>query len=780
MKLKHLLFGLFMLFAFGMHAQTLVSTEPQLKNAVLEEYTGIHCGYCPDGHAIAADLLANNPGRVVVLAIHQGSFANPSPGEPDYMTPWGDALASQAGISSYPSGTVNRHLFDGQSNTGMSRGDWTPSANIIMQETSPVNVGIQTSYEEATRELTVNVELYYTADAAEASNFINVALIQSHIFGPQSGGNAGDNYEHMHMLRDLITGQWGEEIFETSAGSFIEKTYTYTVPEDFNDVECVVEDCEIAVFVCETHQEILTGDVVHAINGTNQFIGNVAVADEYDIQAGTPSNPTTFNVEMSSNLADGEEFELTLEGTDVPADWNAEFVVDGSTYTNTAIIEMNNAETKNIEVIITPGASAAIAEYILTMSSVGVPEAPAKQAKMYLISGVSDMIVNGTGGPESVEHQDVYISGLEAVTSAFAVTNASIMEKAMAAGAMENVNNVYMNIAWTFPALTIPQIEATKSFMNGGGNLLIAGQDIGWDMMSGADGSHPSDEATDFYENYLHSNYIDDGSTSNSQYIADENDDIYGSIAQSSVVDMFGGNMYPEQLEARDGAFEPFFYDAAMSKCGAVRAETGDYKVVYFGIGLEMLGNEAVKDEILAVTKAWFDGGAIAPSAEFSASETGITIHESIVFTDLSSNSPTEWDWTFEGGTPASSDEQNPEVTYHEVGVFSVTLTAQNSGGSNSITKEEYITVEYGIGIEKLEDQHVAIYPNPISEQVLNIQSIITIDELVIYDNLGREVLRKDVNAKMATVKTEPLKRGIYFAKLNSSKGNIIKKVVIK
>ncbi len=140
-------------------SQTLVSTDPLPKNALLEEYTGIHCGYCPDGHAIAAALIANNPGRVVVIAIHQGSFAVPGAGEPDYRTQWGDALAQQAGVSAYPNGTVNRHLFIG-SKTAMSRGDWTPSANQIMQETSPVNVGILSEYEEATRELTITVELF--------------------------------------------------------------------------------------------------------------------------------------------------------------------------------------------------------------------------------------------------------------------------------------------------------------------------------------------------------------------------------------------------------------------------------------------------------------------------------------------------------------------------------------------------------------------------------------------------------------------------------------------
>jgi len=105
-------------------AQVLVSTVPQQKNVVLEEYTGIHCQYCPDGHAISQAIADANPGRVVLINIHQGSFAVPSAGEPDYRTPFGDALAGQTALTGYPSGTVNRDLFNGATTTALGRSAW--------------------------------------------------------------------------------------------------------------------------------------------------------------------------------------------------------------------------------------------------------------------------------------------------------------------------------------------------------------------------------------------------------------------------------------------------------------------------------------------------------------------------------------------------------------------------------------------------------------------------------------------------------------------------------
>lgn len=84
---------------------------------------------------------------------------------------------------------------------------------------------------------------------------------------------------------------------------------------------------------------------------------------------------------------------------------------------------------------------------------------------------------------------------------------------------------------------------------------------------------------------------------------------------------------------------------------------------------------------------------AVPPVADFSASETQITAGNSVTFTDLSENIPTSWSWTFEGGTPATSNLQNPTVTYSEPGEYTVTLVATNAFGSDTETKTEYISV---------------------------------------------------------------------------------------
>lgn len=83
-----------------------------------------------------------------------------------------------------------------------------------------------------------------------------------------------------------------------------------------------------------------------------------------------------------------------------------------------------------------------------------------------------------------------------------------------------------------------------------------------------------------------------------------------------------------------------------------------------------------------------------APVAAFSANTFSIPVGGSVNFTDLSTNSPTSWNWTFTGSNTGNSTAQNPaNIVYPTAGCFPVSLTASNASGSNTITQTCYIQV---------------------------------------------------------------------------------------
>lgn len=102
----------------------------------------------------------------------------------------------------------------------------------------------------------------------------------------------------------------------------------------------------------------------------------------------------------------------------------------------------------------------------------------------------------------------------------------------------------------------------------------------------------------------------------------------------------------------------------------------------------------------LTVTKQnYFRYEALIPvedvlTAGFEADVTSTCIASEVNYTDMSQGDPTSWLWTFEGGDPATSTEQNPQgIMYNTGGEFDVTLEVSNANSTNSFTMENYISV---------------------------------------------------------------------------------------
>jgi hypothetical protein len=76
---------------------------------------------------------------------------------------------------------------------------------------------------------------------------------------------------------------------------------------------------------------------------------------------------------------------------------------------------------------------------------------------------------------------------------------------------------------------------------------------------------------------------------------------------------------------------------------------------------------------------------SLAPTASFVATPTQVCTGQVVSMTDQSLNGPSTWTWTMTGGTPASSNVQNPTVTYATAGVKTISLICSNSNGSSAI-----------------------------------------------------------------------------------------------
>jgi PKD repeat protein len=89
-------------------------------------------------------------------------------------------------------------------------------------------------------------------------------------------------------------------------------------------------------------------------------------------------------------------------------------------------------------------------------------------------------------------------------------------------------------------------------------------------------------------------------------------------------------------------------------------------------------------------------GANAAPAlcdAKFSTPQPVVCVGSTIQFTDESFNLVNGWNWSFSGGTPATSTIQNPTVTYNTPGTYAVQLIATDGNLIDTTNLTQYITV---------------------------------------------------------------------------------------
>ncbi len=560
---RTLLLSAIILTVFTCQSQTIVSTSPENKNALIEEFTGIACGFCPYGHLEVANFLAAHPDDAYSIAMHQGFYALPDPGQPDYTTEDGDGLGSYFSVNSWPNGLINRHDFGGGLLYPLN--EWQQHANQVLTQNAYVNVACEAEVDVQTRELTVHVETYYTGNSPQTANNLNVALTQDNIKGPQFSSwfnpdaiTPDGAYMHQHMLRDLITDLWGESISPTTSGTFIDKTYNYIVPESINDVPVRLGDLGIISFVVETEQEVINAHGSHP-QLTNFAFTLDAGIDELQLPESSCSfvNAKIITGNYGSESINSITFEINVSGEDpVFFTWS-----EGSIHPFTV---------EEIEIPSVFYATAGTLDYFISISQV---------------NGSTD---------ENPDNNAAVGSLNEAIEVELPVT-------------LHLTTDGYFGTAWYL------YDDLNNVIQQGSGYDYNTTYDIPLDVDAGC----YKFEITDLDGFYFGNYYLEDGNST-------------------------------------------------------FHSTTGHF------------GNS----EVTAFTLPIY-----APTAVINASSTVACIGGTVQFLDASTGGPSEWEWTFEGGDPATSNEKNPLVSYAQAGAFDVTLSVTNSMGTDEVFMDDFINI---------------------------------------------------------------------------------------
>jgi hypothetical protein len=174
-------------------------------------------------------------------------------------------------------------------------------------------------------------------------------------------------------------------------------------------------------------------------------------------------------------------------------------------------------------------------------------------------------------------------------------------------------------------------------------------------------------------------------------------------------------------------------------------------------------------------------------TAYFSASAQRVLPGETVAFTDTSAGTRVSWEWSFPGGTPETSNEQNPVISYSGRGVFDVSLIVGNGLTFDTLVKTEYITCDFAIGQDQIEETgRLTITPNPSSGLfTISIQAgTFSTAHAEITNMAGARVfsatLQREGQHLTKSIDLRSVAKGVYFLKVNTDESRIVQKIIIR
>ena len=172
----------------------------------------------------------------------------------------------------------------------------------------------------------------------------------------------------------------------------------------------------------------------------------------------------------------------------------------------------------------------------------------------------------------------------------------------------------------------------------------------------------------------------------------------------------------------------------------------------------------------------------LKPAAAFSADVRSGGNPLTVQFVDLSENNPTSWSWTFQGGFPATSNQQHPKITYDVPGTYPVKLIVTNSYGNNEIEKKGYIAVEKNAtGIEIIAPKTLTISPNPAADYIQVKGAGSAIQGVKLSDITGKTIpVSFSFDTEEIKVDVSGLHRGIYLLQVLLPEGKVLMEKFVK
>ncbi len=233
---------------------TAVAPTPNstVKKVLLEEFTGVRCVNCPQAQTEIKNLQSEGVfgENLIAISYHAGFFSTPyDESQFDFRTSDGDEILNflETPIG-YPSGVVNRRLFDGERSLQIIQfATWGGFVAQALEDEATVALAIENDYSTDTRQLDIAITISPLVSDLPDIN-LTVLLIEDEVvdFQLTPDGIISD-YAQSHVFRTILTNTLGNSITNNTESTV--QNFSFSLPTAW-----AAENCSVVAFVNEVGQ----------------------------------------------------------------------------------------------------------------------------------------------------------------------------------------------------------------------------------------------------------------------------------------------------------------------------------------------------------------------------------------------------------------------------------------------------------------------------------------------------------------------------------------------
>ncbi len=527
---------------------------------IAEDFTATWCTYCPDAYS-GLDLMHSQFDHTEFLSAR---FYNSSSGG-EYATEETDARAVFYDVTAFPTVVFNgtKSIVGGGANVE-NGSSYLPIVSGNVFGASPIKVEIQ-AFDAATGLVTAKVTMK-SLDENLQNVSLYLLLVENNVTN-----------EITHLVRDVIqlnfslTGQGNE----------------YTAEQTF-DISQVASatNCQAYVFVQKPDKTIL-----NAASSIAMPAYKIRVATDQSRTFINDANTLLTGPEFTIfNLGQSQTINVSVVLDEVPGEGvNLNFCDDEFCYPGSSDFQMNSRATKTLHASLESPVEGMV-KFHFEITSANMTE-PIIVPFTFISRGTRVIIVDD----DESNYEDFIKASCDSLNISSAIWN--LADAKLTTEVASTFNTLLWSVGWNFPSLDATDRAYISSYLDSGEkNLFITGQDIGWDLCD----SQSDNNDIEFYNNYLHANFLSDN-VNNTSLTGEA-----GSIMDNLSIEIAGGDgannqEYPSKISPNGANSVSIFKYGNNLGTGAIASTHNESsKVVYFAFGYEAINNVQSRNDVMA------------------------------------------------------------------------------------------------------------------------------------------------------------------------------------